>query len=80
MILESRQPSAQGRADREGGSAKAEVYVMVHAPAPGYAGHVGDEVILTDQTPLSVYVRFASGIVECYPPLQFATLFRPRGR
>jgi hypothetical protein len=51
---------------------------MVHPPAAGYAGHVGDEVVLTDQTSLSVYVRFASGILECYPPLQFATLFARR--
>lgn len=53
---------------------------MIHPPAPGYAGHVGDEVVLTDQTPGSVYVRFESGIVECYPPLQFATLFVRRAR
>jgi hypothetical protein len=50
-------------------------YVMVNAPASGYAGHVGDRVVVTHRTDVSVYVRFASGMRECYPPLLFAELF-----
>jgi len=50
-------------------------FVMVQAPPPGYAGHVGDEVVVTERTELSVYVRFDSGMVECYPPNRFAALF-----
>ena len=48
---------------------------MVHAPEIGYAGRIGDQVSVTDGNGLSVYVVFASGVRECYPPLQFAALF-----
>jgi len=51
---------------------------MVHAPPLGYAGRIGDEVIVTDRTDRAVYVRFDSGIAECYPPLRFAELFCSR--
>jgi hypothetical protein len=66
--------------DKNAAASRPVVYVMTHPPAPGYAGHVGDEVILTAETALSVYVRFASGILECFPPLQFAALFSRRDR
>jgi len=52
-----------------------ERFVMVHAPEIGYAGRIGDQVSVTDRNGLSVYVVFASGVRECYPPLQFAALF-----
>ena len=52
-----------------------ERFVMVHAPDIGHAGHVGDRVLVTDRNELSVYVVFAGGARECYPPLQFAALF-----
>ena len=51
-------------------------FVMVRAPSSGYAGHVGAEAVVTDVANGSVYVLFQSGIRDCYPPMQFRTLFR----
>lgn len=51
-------------------------FVMVQAPASGYAGHVGAEAVVTDVANGSVYVLFQSGIRDCYPPMQFRALFR----
>jgi hypothetical protein len=50
-------------------------YVMVGAPDIAHAGHVGDEVTVTHRTEQSVYVLFRSGVRECFPAVQFATLF-----
>jgi hypothetical protein len=53
-------------------------FVMVRAPSSGYAGYIGAEAVVTDVANGSVYVRFESGIRDCYPPKQFESLFRPR--
>jgi len=51
-------------------------FVMVRAPASGYAGFVGAHAIVTDVANGSVYVLFESGMRDCYPPRQFLDLFR----
>ena len=53
-------------------------FVMVRAPASGYAGYIGAQAVVTDVANGSVYVLFESGIRDCYPPKQFNRLFRPR--
>jgi len=57
-------------------------FEMVAVPPGDYAGRVGDKAVVTEVTKEIVYVRFASGIRECFPMERFQTLFRggaPRG-
>lgn len=80
--MESRE-GMKGRDARDGIVAErtddvASGYVMTHAPALGYAGHLGDEARVVDRSNQGVYVVFDSGIREFFPPLQFAALFRRR--
>ena len=67
-----------GNSGSDGAWDGGERFVMIHAPESGYAGRIGDEVLVTDRNELSVYVVFAGGMRECYPPRQFAALFAHR--
>jgi hypothetical protein len=63
------------KCEGEGTLEDGERFVMVRAPHIGYAGRIGDRVLVTDRNELSVYVVFPDGMRECYPPIQFAALF-----
>jgi hypothetical protein len=55
---------------------RGDEFEMVAVPPGDYAGRLGDKAIVTEVTKEIVYVRFASGIRECFPIERFQTLFR----
>jgi len=49
---------------------------MTAQPAECYAGRVGVEAVVVGISTTAIYVRFARGILECYPPGRFREYFQ----
>jgi hypothetical protein len=53
-----------------------EAFVMTAQPPECYAGRVGAEAVVVGISTTAIYVRFARGALESFPPARFQQYFQ----
>jgi len=56
---------------------RGDSWILAVTPPPCYAGAAGARVSVESVSKDGVYVRFESGVRECYPPGRFTAYFEP---